>query len=364
MSAAAASSSSPAKPQRRRMQVLHTCSEVHARRSCSGALQEGFSVSTPLLGATLQEQQEQQQQQVAVGPRRRVGFVPTLGGLHEGHLSLIRHARRACDEVWVSIFLNPTQFQQSKDFSEYPMDLQQDIELLRQQGNTDVLFVPSIQEMYSHITDSRMPLGDDAQALNPFAELLVGFHHIEAVPGEGNRRPGFFSGETLRLPDTPHTPRGIGSRCPRRPPRCLMSLSVSLRPSVFVSLPVLLCLSLSLSLSYSISLCLSLLPSISVSVCVSGVGRVVLKLFSLVRPTDAFFGQKDFLQTVCIRSLARCSCMYTRVVLCPTAREPQGLPLASRNKRLDAQQYQKATEASRVLKRVTTHIHIYIHQTQ
>lgn len=79
---------------------------------------------------------------------------------------------------------------------------------------------------------------------------------------------------------------------------------------------------------------------------------MVIKLFSLVRPTHVFFGQKDFLQTVCMRSLARCSCLDTRVVLCPIARLPSGLTLASRNNRLDKQQLQLAERASAILEEV------------
>ncbi|CDJ42849.1 pantoate--beta-alanine ligase, putative [Eimeria tenella] len=270
-------------PRRSEMLVLRTCREVSVHRSTCGRVREGFPASCPILAATPEQQQQQllllqQQQQQGrcegcVAPRRRIGFVPTMGGLHWGHLSLIRAAERHCDEVWVSIFLNPTQFQSQEDFDTYPIKVEEDLHLLTTQTNAQVLFLPEASEMYPHLAPRRgapagapgggppvgapgeglapggrptaggPPVGAPAQRRGvPFAELVVDFDGIEEVEGEGKRRPGFFR---------------VSS-----------------------------------------------------------------------------------------------GCIDTRVVLCPTARGPQGLPFASRNKRLTQQQLEKAQEACAVLKEV------------
>lgn len=255
--------------------VLRSCVEVHIHRSRCPRFRDGFSPSSHILAATEEQQQQQADAGSIVAPRRRIGFVPTLGGLHEGHLGLVRHATRMCDEVWVSIFLNPTQFQYTSDYADYPMDLQQDIDLIKKETSASVLFVPTIDELYPHLKNQKVDVGKDANEA-PFGQLQVAFKEVDDIPGEGTRRPGFFK----------------------------------------------------------------------------GIGQVVIKLFSLVRPTHVFFGRKDFLQTVCIRSLAQCSCLDTRVVLCPTARMPSGLPHASRNDRLDKQQLQLAENASVILEEV------------
>ena len=209
--AGAASGASAAAASRREMLILRTCREVCVHRDCCSNLRDGYSPSCGVLAATAEQQQQQAAAAAAgegplVGPRRRLGFVPTLGGLHQGHISLIRAARRMCDEVWVSIFLNPTQFQRQEDFESYPMNIDEDITMLRATGLVDVLFLPTAAEMYPHynaaapaaaaaVAAAAPPVGCKLQGA-PFAHLLLNFDRIEAVRGEGMRRPGFFSGET------------------------------------------------------------------------------------------------------------------------------------------------------------------------
>ncbi|XP_026190440.1 uncharacterized protein LOC34620741, partial [Cyclospora cayetanensis] len=251
-------------PRQTEMLILRTSSEVAVHRSRRPPLREGFPPSCPILGATEEQQLLQRQEATAggshVGPRRRIGFVPTLGGLHEGHLSLIRAASRQCDEVWVSIFLNPTQFQSQNDFDSYPGDLQSDIQLLRTKTETQVLFLPDVREMYPNLAQREArddtgaqgtPVGTQSAEAS-FADLEINFRNIECCPGEGSRRPGFFK----------------------------------------------------------------------------GVGQIVQKLFALVRPTHVFFGQKDFLQTVCVRALKQQQRQLQRVhgdLLPPLLNSPEAV---------------------------------------
>jgi pantoate--beta-alanine ligase len=106
---------------------------------------------------------------------RTVGFVPTMGALHEGHLSLVRAARQRCDAVAVSLFVNPTQFGPGEDLSRYPRTLAQDLEQLKAEA-VDMVFVPDAAEMYP---------SDDSTAINP---------PRAAQPWEGVCRPGHFAG--------------------------------------------------------------------------------------------------------------------------------------------------------------------------
>jgi pantoate--beta-alanine ligase len=167
----------------------------------------------------------------------RVGFVPTMGYLHEGHLSLMRRARAENDFVIASIFVNPTQFGPNEDFERYPRDPQRDLTLL-QQERTDIVFMPSAIEMYPEGFVTDVDVGGDV------TEVLEGAH-----------RPGHFK----------------------------------------------------------------------------GVCTVVLKLFNIVQPHRAYFGQKDAQQLVVIRKMARDLNLNTKVVACPTIRETGGLAMSSRN---------------------------------
>lgn len=183
--------------------------------------------------------------QAALAPERRagrsIGFVPTMGALHEGHASLMRAARAGSDIVVASIFVNPLQFGPAEDFSRYPRDLAADTRLAARCG-VDHLFVPSAQEIY--------PAGP------PATRVEVG--PIGQV-GEGRWRPGFFS----------------------------------------------------------------------------GVATVCLKLFHIVGPDQAWFGQKDAQQLAMIRQMVADLDLQVAIAGCPTVREADGLAVSSRNAYLD-----------------------------
>ncbi len=185
---------------------------------------------------------------------RTIGFVPTMGALHEGHLSLIKRSRAENDVTAVSIYVNPTQFGPAEDLDKYPRDIEGDIKKIRDM-EADVLFLPDDRAMY--------PPG-----FSTFVEA-------EKISGKlcGGFRPGHFK----------------------------------------------------------------------------GVATVVSKLFNIVRPTRAYFGRKDFQQTVVIRRLAKDLNFDTEVVVCPTVREQDGLALSSRNAYLTNEQRQAAAALFRCL---------------
>jgi pantoate--beta-alanine ligase len=167
---------------------------------------------------------------------KRIGFVPTMGFLHDGHAALIRQSAARCDATIVSIFVNPTQFGPGEDLASYPRDLEKDQNLCLEAG-AGVLFLPEVSEIYptgfqTHVEPGRL-----------------------AEPLCGRFRPGHFR----------------------------------------------------------------------------GVATVVAKLFNMVQPDLAFFGQKDFQQTVVIRRMARDLNMPVDLVIVPTVREADGLALSSRN---------------------------------
>ncbi len=181
--------------------------------------------------------------------RLRIGFVPTMGNLHQGHLTLVKTALQHADKVVVSIFVNPMQFERADDLANYPRTLQQDIDQLASAG-ADLLFTPSADLIY--------PNGLQAQT---FVE----------VPGlsdalEGALRPGHFR----------------------------------------------------------------------------GVATIVTKLFNLVQPDLACFGEKDFQQLAVIRQMVTDLSMPIEIIGVPTVRDANGLALSSRNNLLSEQQYQLA----------------------
>ena len=180
-----------------------------------------------------------------------------MGALHEGHLSLVRAARAQCDAVAASIFVNPTQFGPSEDFSKYPRSFERDRELLHAEG-VDLLFAPSVEEMY--------PKG------------AVTFVTVEGLSEKlcGRSRPGHFRGVTT----------------------------------------------------------------------------VVTKLFHIVGPDVAFFGQKDAAQVVIVKKMARDLDLAVEIVVCPIVREADGLAMSSRNAYLDAGQRRSATVLHRALMQV------------
>jgi len=165
-----------------------------------------------------------------------VGFVPTMGYLHEGHLVLVRQARAESSSVVVSIFVNPTQFGPQEDFKKYPRDPKRDLALLEKE-KVDVVFMPSVVEMYPPQFSSWVEVGKVSERL------------------EGVSRPGHFR----------------------------------------------------------------------------GVATVVAKLFNIVQPDRAYFGQKDAQQLVVIKKMVAELNMNLEVVGVPTVREPDGLAMSSRN---------------------------------
>lgn len=187
----------------------------------------------------------------------RLGLVPTMGALHEGHLSLIRAAKAKSDVVASSIFVNPTQFGPNEDFSRYPRDLEKDLALLERDG-VDLVFVPSVEEMYPQQSVTWV-------AVEGLSDRLC-----------GKSRPGHFR----------------------------------------------------------------------------GVATVVAKLFNIVEPDLAFFGQKDAAQLAVIRRMVRDLNMPVAIEACPIVREPDGLALSSRNAYLSPEQRQDALVLFRSLLRV------------
>jgi pantoate--beta-alanine ligase len=183
-----------------------------------------------------------------------VGFVPTMGALHEGHLSLIDAARAQCDRVVASIFVNPTQFGPGEDFERYPRPLERDLEQLAGRG-CDWAFVPTPKEIYPPGFDSFVDVGE------------------VAVPWEGAARPGHFR----------------------------------------------------------------------------GVATVVLKLFQLVPADRAYFGRKDYQQTLVIKRLAADFHVTTAIEVCPIVRDADGLALSSRNAYLAPDERRRALALSRAL---------------
>jgi pantoate--beta-alanine ligase len=188
---------------------------------------------------------------------RRLSFVPTMGALHEGHLSLVRAAKAQADVVAASIFVNPAQFAPHEDFARYPRPFERDHELLEKE-RVDVLFAPSSQEMY--------PRG---------ATTWV---DVEGLSGRlcGRSRPGHFR----------------------------------------------------------------------------GVATVVAKLFHIVEPDVAFFGQKDATQLAILRRMVRDLNFPIEIIGCPIVREADGLAMSSRNAYLDIQQRKTALVLYRSLMRV------------
>jgi pantoate--beta-alanine ligase len=184
-----------------------------------------------------------------------LGFVPTMGYLHEGHLSLIRQARAECPAVAVSIFVNPTQFGPREDFERYPRDMDRDLALLEGEA-VDLVFAPSREEMY--------PEGYGTYVVLPAADEVL----------EGAARPGHFR----------------------------------------------------------------------------GVATVVCKLLNIVRPTRAYFGQKDAQQTLVVRQMVRDLNIPTEIVVLPTVREADGLAMSSRNTYLTSEERRAAPAIYRGLR--------------
>jgi pantoate--beta-alanine ligase len=188
----------------------------------------------------------------------KIGLVPTMGAFHDGHLSLMRRAREQCDEVVVSLFVNPAQFNDLSDLEAYPRDETRDAALAAEVG-VDYLFAPPLAVVYPPSFATTVSVGG-------LTEPLEG----------AQRGRGHFDGVTT----------------------------------------------------------------------------VVTKLFNMVAPDIAYFGQKDAQQAIVIKRLVRDLDMPLRIELCPTVREPDGLALSSRNARLSAAERSRAVSLHRALRAV------------
>lgn len=186
---------------------------------------------------------------------KQIALVPTMGALHEGHLSLIREAQTVADIVVCSIFVNPTQFNDPKDLEKYPRPIENDIALLQSEA-CDILFLPSVEEMY--------PTANEHWSID-LGELDTLW--------EGAQRPGHFQGVT----------------------------------------------------------------------------QIVYKLFHLVQPHIACFGQKDFQQVMVIQRMIDIKKLPVTLNICPTVRNAKGLALSSRNSRLSEQGKEEALVLFNVL---------------
>lgn len=186
---------------------------------------------------------------------KTIGFVPTMGYFHEGHLSLMRKARQECDVVVVSIYVNPLQFGPREDFNRYPRDIERDLKMAESVG-VDIIFAPTDEEMYP----------EGYQTFVEVTELTRGL--------EGIHRPGHFRGVTT----------------------------------------------------------------------------VVAKLFNIVLPHKAYFGEKDFQQLRVVQKMVRDLNFPVEIVPCPTVREEDGLAMSSRNTYLSPDKRKAATILYRSLK--------------
>lgn len=178
-----------------------------------------------------------------------ISFVPTMGALHSGHISLLQNAQNEDAVTVVSIFVNPTQFNDKKDYEKYPISVEDDIAMLTKAG-CDILLLPSVEEVYPNGAE-KMP--------------TYNFGYLDTIL-EGEKRPGHFA----------------------------------------------------------------------------GVGQVVARLLQIVAPHRLYMGQKDYQQCMVVKKLLSQLDLPTALIICPTQREPDGLAMSSRNRRLSEFQRAKA----------------------
>ena len=193
----------------------------------------------------------------------KVGLVPTMGALHEGHLSLIKKAKAECDKVVVSVFVNPIQFGPSEDFDKYPRTLEADTKLCNGEG-VDIVFAPNATEMY----------GNNRLSNDTLTYVCPPYFFVDKLCGKS--RVGHFD----------------------------------------------------------------------------GVCTVVMKLFNIVQPDCAFFGQKDAQQVIIIKKMVKDLNIPIEIIQCPIVREESGLALSSRNKYLSEQGKKDALALSQILNNI------------
>lgn len=189
---------------------------------------------------------------------KTIGFVPTMGALHPGHISLMEKAKQENDILVCSIFVNPAQFNEKMDFKNYPRTLNEDIEKLNA-IKCDVLFIPPKEEMYPRSDNNTHVIGID-------------FGHLDKIM-EGEYRPGHFN----------------------------------------------------------------------------GVAIIVAKLFDVIEPDAAYFGEKDYQQLIIIKHLVKTLKLSIKIVGCPTIREDDGLAMSSRNELLSLEERKNASIIHRTL---------------
>lgn len=193
----------------------------------------------------------------------KVGLVPTMGALHEGHLSLIKKAKSECDKVVVSVFVNPIQFGPSEDFDKYPRTLEADTKLCDGE-NVDIVFAPNATEMY----------GNNRLSNDTLTYVCPPYFYVDKLCGKS--RVGHFD----------------------------------------------------------------------------GVCTVVMKLFNIIQPDCAFFGQKDAQQVIIIKKMVEDLNIPIEIIQCPIVREESGLALSSRNKYLSEQGKKDALVLSQILNNI------------
>jgi pantoate--beta-alanine ligase len=197
----------------------------------------------------------QQELQKLINQKKNIGFVPTMGALHKGHISLVEKSKSENDFTVVSIFVNPIQFNNPEDLEKYPRNPEKDFEMLKNAG-VNFVFYPEVAEMYPEEVNEKYNFGN-----------------LETVM-EGAFRPGHFN----------------------------------------------------------------------------GVAVVVRKLFDIVKPSNAYFGEKDFQQLAIIKKMVADYSIPVQIVPCPIVREPDGLAMSSRNARLTPEERNSAKEIFSILK--------------
>lgn len=185
-----------------------------------------------------------------------VGFVPTMGALHQGHISLVKEAKKHCDYIAMSIFVNPTQFNDKNDLKNYPRTLDRDLVILKEEGGIDIVFTPDVETIYPEEDTRVFEIGRVGEVM------------------EGKHRPGHFN----------------------------------------------------------------------------GVMQVVSRLFDIVEPDKAFFGEKDFQQIAVIRAMLKITKQNVEIIDCPIKRADSGLALSSRNELLSEDELSVAPSIYRILK--------------